>query len=341
MKKPLTKHEKRSIIEEKALIFISIALIFSGFLYIQPTYIGYISYDQESNQTISKCSESWSCTEWNNCANNVQSRSCADSNNCNSIKNKPKESKPCTSKPQDNLTNAITQALPRQTIKVLPERAAVPGYFAPTFFIIIIFFALMIFIKKLNLPITKQTILTSIAHYSFIAILILSFVFALIKSSPVGAFMNDDLSQEFSTTSENDKINFPAIAITAFIIAIIYSLVLMKRLSGFKVHIRSDPHHTGISINPQVCLEDKCVQIAQQKEIKNSQPKICLYGKCLYVEDQSKPKMVQEVKKDEPPKVCMHGRCLYLGEEKEKKDNKPKICLQGTCLYLDKDKKAS
>jgi PGF-pre-PGF domain-containing protein len=41
------------------------------------------------------CTENWSCTTWSVCANNKQTRTCTDANNCGTTTNKPVESKTC------------------------------------------------------------------------------------------------------------------------------------------------------------------------------------------------------------------------------------------------------
>jgi len=41
------------------------------------------------------CTENWSCTEWSECVDGVQTRKCIDSNNCGTTVNKPDESRSC------------------------------------------------------------------------------------------------------------------------------------------------------------------------------------------------------------------------------------------------------
>jgi PGF-pre-PGF domain-containing protein len=41
------------------------------------------------------CTENWSCTEWGECINGVQTRTCTDINNCGTTKNKPATSQSC------------------------------------------------------------------------------------------------------------------------------------------------------------------------------------------------------------------------------------------------------
>ena len=45
-------------------------------------------------ETVS-CTESWTCTNWNICANGIQSRTCSDTNSCGSIGLKPNETQSC------------------------------------------------------------------------------------------------------------------------------------------------------------------------------------------------------------------------------------------------------
>ena len=45
-----------------------------------------------TNQT---CSESWSCAEWSDCTDNVQTRTCTDANSCGTYTSRPAESQDC------------------------------------------------------------------------------------------------------------------------------------------------------------------------------------------------------------------------------------------------------
>ncbi len=43
------------------------------------------------------CSEMWVCTQWSECtADGFQTRACADQNDCGSMEEKPRETRPCT-----------------------------------------------------------------------------------------------------------------------------------------------------------------------------------------------------------------------------------------------------
>lgn len=43
------------------------------------------------------CYESWSCTDWSDCSEDKQTRSCTDSSHCGTTRSKPPESQPCAS----------------------------------------------------------------------------------------------------------------------------------------------------------------------------------------------------------------------------------------------------
>ena len=45
--------------------------------------------------TTVSCEEKWTCTEWSECKNELQSRTCTDENECGTFKNKPEESQIC------------------------------------------------------------------------------------------------------------------------------------------------------------------------------------------------------------------------------------------------------
>jgi len=58
-----------------------------------------------------KCVENWQCTEWSDCVNGTQIRTCNDINNCNTTENKPLENQSCVILPSCNLTCGICQEL--------------------------------------------------------------------------------------------------------------------------------------------------------------------------------------------------------------------------------------
>jgi hypothetical protein len=73
--------------------FIALLIIFS--LLILPLVLAdvveiTIEYGDEG------CTESWSCSEWSDCVDNMQTRACTDSNNCGTTVNKPAESQSCS-----------------------------------------------------------------------------------------------------------------------------------------------------------------------------------------------------------------------------------------------------
>lgn len=58
------------------------------------------------SNTPSSCTENWSCSDWFDCSDNQQTRSCIDSNSCSTINNKPVELQNCTS-PQKQLSISL------------------------------------------------------------------------------------------------------------------------------------------------------------------------------------------------------------------------------------------
>lgn len=47
-------------------------------------------FDENSSKGIVKeCKESWFCTDWSDCRDNIQKRACLDSNNCKTTTKKP------------------------------------------------------------------------------------------------------------------------------------------------------------------------------------------------------------------------------------------------------------
>ena len=49
----------------------------------------------ETAVTIGTCSESWSCMDWSDCVDGMQTRVCTDENSCGTADNKPSESIDC------------------------------------------------------------------------------------------------------------------------------------------------------------------------------------------------------------------------------------------------------
>ena len=92
----------------------------SGFTQIATTTEGYKIYQYSSNRIVVYrgdnpvyfptttsnlqqyiqecigCTPSWSCGSWSSCTNNLQTRTCTDSNNCGVTTGKPVESQSCT-----------------------------------------------------------------------------------------------------------------------------------------------------------------------------------------------------------------------------------------------------
>jgi len=48
-----------------------------------------------TTNTSGECTESWTCTDWSVCEDNIQTRSCTDKNSCGTTDDKPFESQPC------------------------------------------------------------------------------------------------------------------------------------------------------------------------------------------------------------------------------------------------------
>lgn len=67
-------------------------LIVSPFGTPNPTSVYFTLTEQQSS-----CQENWQCSSWGACPNDVQFRSCTDSNNCGTTFDKPLESRSCTS----------------------------------------------------------------------------------------------------------------------------------------------------------------------------------------------------------------------------------------------------
>ncbi|MEM5844448.1 MAG: hypothetical protein QW841_04370, partial [Candidatus Aenigmatarchaeota archaeon] len=56
--------------------------------------------NQTTNQTVTQqqfCQERWVCSEWSECINGIQTRTCVDQNNCGTNNNQPFTSQPCFS----------------------------------------------------------------------------------------------------------------------------------------------------------------------------------------------------------------------------------------------------
>jgi len=51
---------------------------------------------EETTTTVEKCQEEWTCTDWSECKDGIQTRTCTDENNCGTDLYRPFESQPCT-----------------------------------------------------------------------------------------------------------------------------------------------------------------------------------------------------------------------------------------------------
>lgn len=60
--------------------------------------------NQQAGTQRASCIPNWSCSNWSNCENGKQFRTCKDLNNCNNISNKPKEQRSCS-----NLLSSINK----------------------------------------------------------------------------------------------------------------------------------------------------------------------------------------------------------------------------------------
>ena len=52
--------------------------------------------EDEEETTEQGCQERWTCSEWGECENGIQTRTCTDQNNCGTKNNEPFLSQPCT-----------------------------------------------------------------------------------------------------------------------------------------------------------------------------------------------------------------------------------------------------
>jgi len=68
-----------------------------GGIYIPPTE------GEEAEEEILECQERWVCSDWSECENGVQSRTCNDANNCGTRNNEPLLSQPCTTVEEEGL----------------------------------------------------------------------------------------------------------------------------------------------------------------------------------------------------------------------------------------------
>jgi hypothetical protein len=69
---------------------------------------GFYNYDTISYTT---CTESWTCTDWSECVNNIQGRYCADNNKCGTFDSKPVVVRECK----------IIEQQQQQSVKALPS----------------------------------------------------------------------------------------------------------------------------------------------------------------------------------------------------------------------------
>jgi len=65
-----------------------------------------------SGTTPQGCQEKWTCSEWGECKDGVQARTCTDANKCGTINNEPFSSQPCTSEERKEAEQKEAEAAP-------------------------------------------------------------------------------------------------------------------------------------------------------------------------------------------------------------------------------------
>ncbi len=81
------------------------------------------------------CEEDWSCSDWGECLNNIETRICSDGNNCSSGEGKPSEARECESLPACSALGGVlctgTQTCNGTAIDALEENCCSGNCLAP------------------------------------------------------------------------------------------------------------------------------------------------------------------------------------------------------------------
>lgn len=199
-----------------------------------------------------KCSESWSCSEWYECASGVQARTCKDVNNCGTSASKPKESQKCGTKKEELSGESLKEdsSITGQAIKVLPYQSPKTQYLIPTILFFVAFIALTSVKKNRMAKKTKRLI--SILDISMMGMVIILFASSVMNnSSAIGSFLADSTIKSIGITNTANTINnitFPVL-IAAFILAAISFIMIMierehiRRLTEYEHHNLKAIHH--------------------------------------------------------------------------------------------------
>lgn len=93
--------------QNKILIFLILTLFLLSLVVSQTN----TNQTNTTNQTINEtCIEDWQCGSWSSCVNEQQTRTCTDSNNCNTTINKSVTSQNCTIQDTNDTTMNVIES---------------------------------------------------------------------------------------------------------------------------------------------------------------------------------------------------------------------------------------
>ena len=118
-------------------------------MYVNAEKVGLDNYDIISYTT---CTESWTCTDWSECINNIQGRHCVDNNNCGTFDSKPvvvRECKVIEQQQQQSVQTSPSEQTQDNGLK--SEKLETSQDFPETIFISIIALACIFLITTLYL----------------------------------------------------------------------------------------------------------------------------------------------------------------------------------------------
>ena len=83
--------------------------------------------DGSAGSGSGSCLEKWSCAEWSNCVNNLQTRACSDINKCATMFNKPKEAELCAIREETTDTRLTKEYISENKDSKKPKKYSLPA----------------------------------------------------------------------------------------------------------------------------------------------------------------------------------------------------------------------
>jgi hypothetical protein len=125
-------------------------------MYMNAEKIGFDNYDIISYST---CTESWTCTDWSECINNIQGRHCVDNNNCGTFDSKPVVVRECKviEQQQQQLVNALPSEQMQKDSGLESQKLVKSNQVFPEIFFMLAVILTCIFLIKIAFNLKKRS----------------------------------------------------------------------------------------------------------------------------------------------------------------------------------------